>query len=115
MDTIFKPYISGIKNLEKSEIHGQWICSEMIDDYVYAYSFGELLVLSLYAQYKKDPKSFVPKYLEFMGAGSTKTPQELLKPFGINLSDRKFWQGGMNIIKEMVAEAKLIYKNIDKR
>jgi oligoendopeptidase F len=78
--------------------------------YVYAYSFGELLVLSLYAQYKKDPKSFVPKYLEMMRAGNSKTPQEILKPFGIDLSDRKFWQGGVNIIKDLVSEAKEIYK-----
>jgi oligoendopeptidase F len=83
--------------------------------YVYAYSFGELLVLSLYAQYKKDPKTFVPKYLELMSAGSSKSPQELLKPFGINLSDRKFWQGGINIIKELVVEAKQIYEQTKKR
>lgn len=78
--------------------------------YVYAYSFGELLVLSLYAQYKQDPEGFVPKYLEMMKTGNSKTPQEILKPFGINLSDRKFWQGGVNIIKGLVDEAKLIYK-----
>jgi oligoendopeptidase F len=83
--------------------------------YVYGYAFGELLVLSLYAQYKKDPKIFVPKYLELMSAGSSKSPQELLKPFGINLSDRKFWQGGINIIKELVVEAKQIYEQTKKR
>ncbi len=77
--------------------------------YVYAYSFGELLVLSLYAQYKKDPVSFVPKYLEMMQTGISKSPQEILKPFGINLSDPKFWQGGINIIKDLVTEAKQIY------
>ncbi|MBX4204645.1 MAG: M3 family oligoendopeptidase [Candidatus Doudnabacteria bacterium] len=82
--------------------------------YVYGYAFGELLVLSLYAQYKQDPKPFVPKYLEFMSAGSSQSPQELLRPFGINLSDRKFWEGGINIIKEMIVEAKLIYSQIKK-
>ena len=79
--------------------------------YVYAYSFGELLVLSLYAQYKQDPVTFVPKYLEMMSAGSSKSPQEILEPFGIDLADRKFWQGGINIIKELVTEAEQIYKD----
>ena len=80
--------------------------------YVYAYSFGELMVLSLYAQYKQDPISFVPKYLELMSAGSSKSPKELLAPFGIDLENRKFWEGGLNIIKEMIAEAKEVYKTI---
>lgn len=72
--------------------------------YVYAYAFGELLVLSLYARYKQDGSAFVPKYLDLMRAGTTASPQELLKPMGIDLNDRAFWQNGINIIKEMVDE-----------
>lgn len=77
--------------------------------YVYAYAFGELLTLSLYNQYKQDRDKFIPKYLELLSAGSTKTPQELLKPLGVDLKDKKFWQGGIGVIQKLVQEAKEIY------
>lgn len=74
--------------------------------YVYAYAFGELLVLSLFAQYKKQGEAFVPKYIKLMEAGSTVKPQELLSDLGINLKDPKFWQEGLTYIDDMVQEVK---------
>ncbi|HIJ79295.1 MAG: M3 family oligoendopeptidase [Desulfobulbaceae bacterium] len=70
--------------------------------YVYSYAFGELLVLALYDLYKKDSESFVPKYLELLAAGGSKSPYELVKPFGVDLDDPSFWQGGLNTIDEML-------------
>ena len=70
--------------------------------YVYSYAFGELLVLALYDLYKKDGESFVPKYLELLAAGGSNSPYELVKPFGVDLEDPAFWQGGLNTIDEML-------------
>jgi oligoendopeptidase F len=70
--------------------------------YVYSYAFGELLVLALYDIYKKDGDSFVPKYLELLTAGGSNSPYELVKPFGVDLDDPAFWQGGLNTIDEML-------------
>ncbi len=78
--------------------------------YVYAYAFGELLVLSLYAKYKKEGSEFVPKYLQLMRSGTTASPQDLLQPLGIDLTNREFWQDGINIIKDMVEETKRLRK-----
>ena len=77
--------------------------------YVYAYAFGELLTLSLYVKYKKDGNKFTKKYLDFLRVGGSKSPQELLKPLDVNLEDPKFWQGGIDYIKELVNEAKKLY------
>ncbi len=70
--------------------------------YVYSYAFGELLVLALYALYKKEGKSFVPKYLELLAAGGSQTPYTLLKPFGVDLDDPKFWDAGLQMIDDML-------------
>ena len=70
--------------------------------YVYSYAFGELLVLALYNLYREEGASFVPKYLTLLGAGGSNTPYELLKPFGVNLDDPTFWQGGLATIDEML-------------
>ncbi len=72
--------------------------------YVYSYAFGELLVLALYNLYRQDPDSFVPLYLELLSRGGGATPYQLLEPFGIDLNDPAFWQGGLAIIEQMLAE-----------
>lgn len=74
--------------------------------YVYAYAFGELLTLALYAKHQEGGSDFVSRYLELLKAGASKTPAELVKPFGVNLSQIKFWQGGMNTFAEMLSELK---------
>jgi oligoendopeptidase F len=54
----------------------------------------------------------VNDYLTFLEAGGSKNPNELVKPFGINLRDKKFWQGGIKLIEEMVEEAKELNKKL---
>lgn len=72
--------------------------------YVYAYAFGELLVLSLYSMYEKGKMDFVPRYLELLAAGGSDTPYALLESFGIDLHDPNFWHQGLNVIDDMVKE-----------
>ena len=75
--------------------------------YVYSYAFGELLVLALYARYLKEGDLFVGRYLELLRAGGSGSPYELLQPFGIDLNDPAFWQGGLTVIEQMLAEVRL--------
>jgi len=73
--------------------------------YCYAYSFGELLVLALYQKYKQDGAAFVPKYLELLSSGGTDAPHVLLAKLGVDVNDPGFWELGLNLLGEMVAEA----------
>ena len=73
--------------------------------YVYAYAFGELLVLALYARYEAEGPAFVPAYLDLLAAGGSRDPYSLLAPFGINLDDPAFWQGGLSLIGKLLTEA----------
>ena len=70
--------------------------------YVYAYAFGDCLVNSLYKVYKDSPEGFVDKYIEMLKAGGTLRHKELLAPFGLDASDPKFWQGGLDIISSFI-------------
>jgi oligoendopeptidase F len=72
--------------------------------YVYAYAFGQLLVLSLYQRYKKEGDSFKPGYIKILEAGGSKAPVAILAESGIDISSKKFWQGGFDVIKAMVKE-----------
>lgn len=72
--------------------------------YVYAYSFGQLLVLSLYQQYKAEGDAFKPRYLEILSAGGSDAPVDVLSKAGINIYSAEFWQGGFNVIDELVSQ-----------
>jgi oligoendopeptidase F len=103
-------------SLALSENYGWWwmYISHFIHSpfYCYAYAFGELLVLSLYGAYLKGKGEFVSKYLKLLGSGGSKTPQELLSDFNIDLSQKSFWEGGLEILDGMVKEAEELAEKI---
>jgi oligoendopeptidase F len=72
--------------------------------YCYAYSFGNLLVFSLFQQYKQEGASFVPKYLQLLSGGGSDSPQALLTPLGVDISSSSFWEGGFKRIRNLVKE-----------
>ena len=72
--------------------------------YVYAYAFGQLLVLSLYQRYQKEGDSFKPGYIKILEAGGSKAPAAILAESGIDINSQDFWQGGFDVIDGMVKE-----------
>ena len=78
--------------------------------YVYAYAFGELLVLALYARYKAEGESFIGRYFELLAAGGSRAPQAILGDLGIDITEASFWQGGCDLIASNLAKAKTLAK-----
>ncbi len=79
--------------------------------YVYAYSFGELLVLALFARYRKEGReSFAPRYLDVLKAGGSNWPEKTLAPMGVDLTNPNFWQEGLLEIDALVTQAEELVK-----
>lgn len=72
--------------------------------YVYAYAFGQLLVLSLYQQYVEEGESFKPRYLTLLAAGGSDSPVRILERAGIDIYSREFWQGGFDLLQAAVEQ-----------
>jgi oligoendopeptidase F len=72
--------------------------------YVYAYAFGDCLVNSLYALYRRAPAGFAEKYLDMLRAGGTKRHKELLAPFGLDAGDPAFWAQGLGVVEGFIDE-----------
>lgn len=72
--------------------------------YCYAYSFGNLLALSLFQRYKKEGINFAQDYLDILAAGGSKKPETLLAEHDLDIISPKFWQGGFDYIKTQVKE-----------
>ena len=72
--------------------------------YCYAYSFGNLLSLSLFQRYKKEGRDFEKTYIEILAAGGSKKPETLLGEYGIDIASPRFWQDGFDYVKTQVKE-----------
>ncbi len=99
-------------SLELGEDHAWWwmYIPHIINTpfYVYAYSFGELLVMALYARYQQEGAPFVGRYYELLAAGGSRRPEAILADVGVDPRDKGFWEGGINLIRGMVDEAKAL-------
>ncbi|MCB0336254.1 MAG: hypothetical protein KDD62_08105, partial [Bdellovibrionales bacterium] len=74
--------------------------------YVYAYAFGELLTMALYARYKQLGSDFVKPYFKALAAGGSQSPEKLFKPLGVDLKSESFWLDGVSLIADMVQQVK---------
>jgi len=72
--------------------------------YTYAYSFGQLLVLALYQQYRLEGEAFIPRYLKILAYGGSESPIKILTEAGLDITSPTFWQGGFNVIQNMINE-----------
>lgn len=73
--------------------------------YVYAYAYGQLLALSVYQRYEQEGPELVPRYLEMLSAGGSRSPQELGEIVGVDLADPGFWDAGLDLVERQLQEA----------
>jgi len=113
VDELSAAYMDNLKeqfgdSLELSdEFKWEWVSIPHIFHtpfYVYAYAFGQLLVLSLYQQFKREGEAFKPKYLKILSAGGAEAPAKILSEAGIDIESAAFWQGGFDVVAGLVKQ-----------
>ena len=80
--------------------------------YVYAYAYGQLMALSIYRRYLEQGESFVPRYLELLTAGGSRSLEQLAHIVGIDLGDQGFWDTGLGLIDQRLAEAEAAAREV---
>jgi oligoendopeptidase F len=73
--------------------------------YVYAYAYGQLLALSVYRRFLEEGGDFVPRYIELLSAGGSRSPEELAAIAGLDLEDPSFWAQGLELVREQLDAA----------
>ena len=113
MDELTQHYLDNLKEqfgdaLEISEdFKWEWIAIPHFYHspfYTYAYSFGQLLVLALYQQYRLEGEAFIPRYLKILAYGGSEAPMKILNEAGLDISSADFWQAGFDVLETMIAE-----------
>ena len=73
--------------------------------YVYAYSFADCVVNSLYwLKMQNKIPNFEDKYLKLLSQTAIADYKDIFAPFGLNPESREFWQGGVDLIEEYIGE-----------
>ena len=79
--------------------------------YVYAYAYGQLLALAVYARYEQEGDAFVPAYLEMLAAGGSRSPEDLGRIVGVDLADPGFWDTGLALVERQLEDAEAAAKD----
>ena len=80
--------------------------------YVYAYAFGELLVLALYNLYLERGQEFAPQYIDVLAAGGSDYPDKILAKIGVDLNDPAFWNKGLDAIRKLVDQEEQLAREL---
>ena len=70
--------------------------------YNYPYVYAQLFVYALYQTYKKEGKSFVPKFKKLLSSGGSLSPEELGKIVGLDITKPDFWKLGIKQYEDFV-------------
>ncbi len=80
--------------------------------YVYAYAFGELLVLALYEAYTQSENGFSKKYMSMLEAGGSDWPEHIVAKVGLDITQPDFWDKGLNTVDKMITQAEELAQQI---
>ncbi|MBD97761.1 MAG: M3 family oligoendopeptidase [Candidatus Marinamargulisbacteria bacterium] len=70
--------------------------------YVYAYNFGNLLVLGLYQRYREHPSSFMKPFKQLLAMGKSQDPMTICQTVGVDLQDPEFWTSSVAYIEGLL-------------
>jgi oligoendopeptidase F len=73
--------------------------------YVYAYAFGYLFSLAIYRRYVEEGEAMVEPYLDLLRAGGSRSPEELARLVGLDLTDPSIWASGLDALGVELDEA----------
>lgn len=80
--------------------------------YVYAYAFGELLVLALYNAYTERPDGFADNYIKMLEAGGSDWPEHIVGTMGLDITRPDFWNHGLKAIENLIDQAEMLAEQV---
>jgi oligoendopeptidase F len=80
--------------------------------YVYAYAYGFLFALAIFRRYELEGEAMVEPYFEVLRSGGSKAPEELAQIVGLDLTDARIWESGIDALAEELDEAEALAKEI---
>lgn len=83
-----------------------------VPGYVYAYAYGYLFALAIFRSYEREGDAMVAPYLDLLRAGGSKSPEELARMVGLDLTDPSIWASGIEALSDELDEAEALATEI---
>jgi oligoendopeptidase F len=80
--------------------------------YVYAYAYGYLFALAIFRSYQREGDAIVGPYLDLLRAGGSKSPEDLARMVGLDLTDPSIWASGIEAMADDLDEAEALAAEI---
>lgn len=119
-EKIAEMFIKNMKNymgdsVDCSEAGNWWTYWSHIRAYFYVYSYASGLLISKAMQKMvRQNKSSIEKVKEFLSAGTSKSPKEIFMEMGIDISDKEFWNKGLDEIENLLNETEKLARKLGK-
>ncbi len=81
--------------------------------YVYSYASGLLISKFLQSSVRKNP-NFINKVKEFLSAGTSDSPKNIFYGLGIDITQKEFWEQGLNEIENLLRECEVLARKLGK-
>ena len=81
--------------------------------YVYSYASGLLIAKALQAKVQREP-AFIKEVVRFLSAGTSASPREIFAELGIDITDARFWETGLETTQKLLEETEALAKKLGK-
>jgi len=81
--------------------------------YTYAYAFGLLVSKSMQNLVRED-KNNIELVKDFLSAGTSESPKDIFIKMGIDISDKEFWNKGLDEVENLLNETENLAKKLGK-
>ncbi|WP_233262738.1 oligoendopeptidase F [Mycoplasma sp. NEAQ87857] len=101
------------KYKDKDNIASVYVPHYYYGFYVYKYAIGQLVALYFFSQYKKEGPSALENYINnFLSAGGSDYPINILKKVGVDLMDDNFYTQGFDYVVELIKDWEKLGKKL---
>ena len=83
-----------------------------VPGYVYAYAYGFLFSLAIFRKYEQEGDEMVEPYLALLRAGGSRSPEDLARIVGLDLTDPAIWASGIDALADDLDEAERLAAEI---
>lgn len=115
INALFKKYMESYMGPASEGCENWWVYWSHIRNffYVYSYASGQLISKVLQSKVRKD-KSFIKEVKTFLSAGISKSPKDIFSDMGIDITDKNFWEQGLDEIEQLLDETEALAKKLGK-
>jgi oligoendopeptidase F len=115
INKLFKKHMESYMGPASDGCENWWVYWSHIRNFFYVYSYASGLLISKAMQAKvRQDKNFIKQVKIFLSAGISKSPKDIFSDMDIDITDKKFWEQGLDEIETLLNDTEVLAKKLGK-